>query len=288
MPEYDGYSPSRLKRKTRFMVDVFKFQDAREYLHAVFAEKKKANNEYSLSLWAKELGYDNPSTLSSVLRNVRPIGQKLRASIKQRYNLDLKQQLYFDLIANYCDTADEQQKSFFFEMIQTTNKNVALHFVDNDRFKTIADWWHIAIVELLKLSNTDGTVKELSSALRPFVSKEQVEKALFRLKRLGVVAQVGRNFHLKTDHLVIGDKGRSEAVQAFHEGLLKISQEKLKADSVEDRDFRATFLPIKLKDLEKAKKLAAEFHQKMYELASNDDGEVVLELHSQVVIWGSK
>ena len=87
---------------------------------------------------------------------------------------------------------------------------------------------------------------------------------------------------------MIGDKGRSEAVQSFHDGLLRISQEKLKTDSVEDRDFRATFLPIRLKDLAKAKKLAAEFHQKIYELIAKDDADVVLQLHSQVVIWGSK
>lgn len=136
------------------------------YLQEVFSERQRANPQYSLRGFALDLGV-NDSTLSQILKGVRPITEYRIKSLGRRLNLTPKQILGF---------------------VQShSNDNSTLGFkqLELDTFNVMADWYFDAILELSKLDGFNPDPKWIAKVLGLNISK--VRQAIQTLKRLGVI-----------------------------------------------------------------------------------------------------
>ena len=84
--------------------------------------------------------------------------------------------------------------------------------LDTDRFRTIADWYHLAILEVLKIPGCQS-VRAIATALG--LKSLVCQQALNRLVGLGLVKQVEHRFICMKDQ-VVGDGIPSDAVKSYH------------------------------------------------------------------------
>lgn len=116
----------------------------------------RKNPKYSLRAFAKALEV-GPSALSDMLNGKRPITQKMKHRLSLKLGLNLE------------------------------NLNVGYSQIAIDKFAFISDWYHYAILELMKIKDFQSDVTWIGKALG--ITKSEASAALERLQRLNLITQ---------------------------------------------------------------------------------------------------
>src|SRR5262249_20161371 len=133
------------------------------------------NPRYSLRAFAKALGI-GPSALSDMLNGKRTITR----TMKER--LGLAMGLPLDEIRKYQNAHEAHSKT----QLQNERKNI-LDFqqLTLDTFAIISDWYHYAILELMKVHSFKGDTTWISKSLG--ITKSEANAAVERLMRVGLI-----------------------------------------------------------------------------------------------------
>ena len=139
-----------------------------------------------MTYWAKELGYNNPSTLSSTLNGRRPFGLKIRAALKKFLSLNLSDEQYFEVLADLSNAKSPQEKIKLQEYIEEKNLGLNIESMDLEKFRVISDWYYLAILEALKMEEINS-VADLFQLIKPNINYSQIVKAVKRMCGLGMI-----------------------------------------------------------------------------------------------------
>ena len=129
-----------------------------------------SNRRYSLRAFAQRIGVDS-STLSRLFSGKRAVTKDMFDKIADRIGLDPEQRAPFrSSIADYNSRIDEKYR-----------------LLSQDTYRLIADWYHFAILELMKTGQFKSDPRRIAKQLK--ISVPQVNSALERLKRVGFLTQ---------------------------------------------------------------------------------------------------
>lgn len=141
--------------------------DFRTRLKDELIARCRKNPKYSLRAFAKALGIV-PSALSDMLNGRRTITNKSIERLGLSLGLSLKEIAQFQK-----ESADGGNKAARFQQITF------------DTFALISDWYHFAILELIKIENFMPTNQRIAQALG--ITKSEANIAIERLMRLNLV-----------------------------------------------------------------------------------------------------
>lgn len=139
------------------------------FLQQEFARRKRRNPNYSLRAFAKSLEMDD-STLCKVVHGERKAGKAFIRRVGVKLGLDPEQLNVFI----------ENPKQ------QTTQDQVDYQKLTIEASQVIADWYHYAILELLRLREFRLDTAWIAQTLN--ISTLEVEKALERLQSSRMIA----------------------------------------------------------------------------------------------------
>ncbi|MES2855054.1 MAG: TIGR02147 family protein, partial [Bdellovibrionota bacterium] len=188
----------------------------------------------------------SPSTLSEILNEKVGISTVKSRDLVKRLKLPAPHDDHFcDLVAGRHARNQKQKKEA--QIRATSRMRTANSQLSLDRFKQIADWYHYAILELVDLSPKYHSIEALSKALK--LSKVIVAEATHRLMRVGELELT--ETHWKTVNSVsnAGEQVPSDALKQFHTQVLKKAQEAIYDQTIEEREFQASFFCIDSADL---------------------------------------
>lgn len=132
----------------------------------------QGNPSYSLRAFARSLGYDF-SALSKILRGDRPAGKKVIQSLGSKLGLGPEElQLYIQPLSRRSSSGVLQSVSQY-ELIAV------------DSFRVISEWYHFAILELMRVKGFDPSVSWISRSLG--ITQVEARSALERLQRVGFI-----------------------------------------------------------------------------------------------------
>jgi len=209
---------------------VFQFIDPNEYLLNVLDEKKKNNPNFSIRAWARQLGYKNPDLLAKVLRGERRIKNGLSEKILETLKLSEKAKQYFKILVLLSNTNSITEKELYLSMLKSFNPKKPYSTLTVDQFRYIADWHHIAILELTRLADFKSDLTYIAKRLKSSLSKAQIQNAINRLIRLQLL-ETDKNGTLKKTSdkpLHVGGNVASEAIRKYHEQMIKKAESALK------------------------------------------------------------
>jgi uncharacterized protein (TIGR02147 family) len=207
--------------------------DPRHLIKETLSERISLNPSYSLRAFARDLKI-SPQQLSNFLNGKRGISEKVAAHIAQRLGLSEEE------TARFCQTISAQfsrsktKKAIAtahlkqFELNEGLTKNLELDF-----FKTISQWHHLGLMELIKISKNKSSTKLFSKRLG--IPETEILMSLQRLERLELITKTAQGWKLNQD-TVIADKGiPSEAIRHFHQQLLEKSILALRFQTQDER-----------------------------------------------------
>jgi uncharacterized protein (TIGR02147 family) len=236
-----------------------------EYLRSELSERSRRNPHYSIRAFARSAGIHS-STLSALLNGRRVLTVKTARGLLER--LGVEPQTSRRLLEDLLLPEDRVRASGF----RTLNK---------DDFELIASWEHYAILSLLELKHTKGTV--LWIAQRLAIPTGIALDSLQRLERLGWVTQVSKKWVLarRESRTTVNDVPQA-ALRRANRQYIERALRSLEAHGVAERDVTGITMAISKKRLPEAKAMIREFRRELCRFLESDEKDAVYRLNVQL------
>lgn len=230
------------------------FETFRDFLHATLESRIRKNPKYSLRAFARDLRI-NDSTLSQLLSGKRTV------TIKHIEQLGASLKLTSATIRKYLKNTSKNLSDNKIEFSQMTV----------DSFSMMADWFHDAILELLKVSDFQPDESYISKALGIHIS--QARGAIQRLKRLGLIsADEGQtwvtncqnslvNFDLPTSH---------QALKEYQKQILDLSKESIEHVDINKRNHTSFVVALDSELVEEVSLRIRQFQKQLIEFIESE------------------
>ena len=151
-------------RKTH---SIFEFLDYRAWLEAIFFEMKKQLKTYSYLKFSKELKLGS-SNVHLVISGKRLLTAKTGDKIAKSLALDTAEKKYLDLLVEYGASTAEQRAALFKKLIDVRMKRLA-SATEREELEFFTEWYHLAIIELLRIPESSDDAEWLAQKLSPRV-----------------------------------------------------------------------------------------------------------------------
>lgn len=241
--------------------------DYRQILHTEMQTRKLRNPSYNISSFAKLLDI-TASRLSEILRG--KVGLSVAKSVKICSALKFDERatsLFLDLVRSEHARSPKEKKE--------AKKRVELHkkFIQyhNDQFNFIADWYHHAIIELIRLDNTK-TPLAISRTLA--LDNKTTHEALERLVKMNIIVKEKKGFSISSANRKTSTDIPSEAIKKLNKQMLNKASDAIDQQNVDNRDFSIIFFSFNKSQLkiakEKIKKFRREFMEEFESAAGKD------------------
>jgi uncharacterized protein (TIGR02147 family) len=206
-------------------------QNILDVLKQEFIARCQRNESYSLRAYARFLHVDH-SLLAKILKGQKDLSKKMSFQVGEKLNL----------------SSSEIQK-----MLELKSKKFSSEQLKEDVFIAISDWYHFAILELIKTDHFSYNPKKISKRLG--VSLMEIEQAFERLVRLQFI-------EISKDHRVIlkkvnnnwfNHKDTNQARRLLQKNLLKKAMESIDKTPFDYRANSSLTIAINNNDLPKFK-----------------------------------
>ncbi len=255
-------------------------KNAQHILSEILSERQAVNPAYSLRAFARDLGV-SPQQLSNVMNGRRGLGPALAQEVVNQLDLDQNQKEWFleSLKAQF--SRSKVQRVVSKSKLTSLKSTAATKNLELDLFKTISNWYHFTLIELIKLSkNKSRKIQWFSEKLG--IPENEVNLALGRLQRLELISKTEMGWKVNQD-VVIADKGMStESIKNFHRQILEKAIQALAFQNSEERYGSSSSIPIKVKNVALAKKMLQKFRLEFDKAVTDpENGEEVYGLSLQ-------
>lgn len=240
------------------------FGDFRLYLQSELAARCQRNPRYSLRSFAETLAIGS-SDLSKLIRRQRRLTDKMLVKLAKR--LDLEPTI-IEAFRTHLSTEKQSRRS-----IQRAGATINDTFkqLDLDSFHLVADWYHLAILELLKVKGFALTASTIAKSLGITVTEANI--AVDRLQRLGLleinaegrwIDKAGATTSVTSDYTDVAKK-------KLQRQILEKASTALDNVPIAERDQSAILMAVSTKQLAAAKILIRDFRRQLCALMEEGD-----------------
>lgn len=229
----------------------------RDYLRQELNKRTRENPSYSLRAFAKHLGV-SASGLSMTLSGKTPVTLNFiqRVSAKLKLKKEVLTQLQIQLI-------NEKNKD--------TRECDELEFIDEDYFSIIKEWYHYAILNLMR---TKGFRPQAAwVAKRLGITFPEAQQAIEKLQRINLLRidngqwkDLSSKFTTHSNY-----KKYSLAAKENQKTLFKMALESIENDTFDSRFHSGSTIAIKNSDIEQAKIFINKFRKEFIQRFDNID-----------------
>jgi uncharacterized protein (TIGR02147 family) len=151
--------------------NILKTKDFKSLLQEELLKRCRKNPSYSLRSFAKYLGIGH-SALTEMLNGKRSITKKSMEKLGLVLGLSMNELEGYKMSANCSQTEAEKQQASYQQLTI-------------DQFAIMSDWYHYAILELIKIKDFPHTTNDFARALG--ITKSESNIAVERLFRIGLL-----------------------------------------------------------------------------------------------------
>jgi len=241
------------------------------FLKSELQRRITRNSSYSLRAFARDIDL-SPSRLSEVLSGRHGISRSSTRNICHKLSLANGQTEY------WCDFVDAEfsrcskQRELARKRLERAKTEPAVYEFSGDDFKLIADWYHLAILELLRLDGITAGLEWLATKLN--LSVECVFEALGRLERLKLIeATEDGHWQLCVARSSVNDRVNPDAMRQFHEQILNKAVTAISDFKSHERFLQATITAVSAQGYKEIVEALREFQSKVLEITKKYQGQ---------------
>jgi uncharacterized protein (TIGR02147 family) len=261
--------------------NVYDYSEPRTFLRDMLAEKQNHNPLFSIRAWARQMGFQCHTSLVFFLNGKRKIRPEHFDRLNKGLRLSGSEEAYFrNLVHMHCSKT-ESERSHYEANLQLLKPTKEEALVDMEKFKLIADWIHMAILEMTKLGNFEGSAEWIAKRLKVPLPIGQIQEAIDRLVYLGLLKwEDGRL--VKTNERLTTPKDRSsECAREHHKQVIRNALISVEEQDLSERILNSCAMTIDSSRLEEAKQLILRFRSDLAKLMEKDGGDETYQLSVQ-------
>ena len=256
--------------------------DFKTLLTRELEQRMTRNPRYSLRAFAKDMKMA-PALLSDILNGKCGLSRTSATKIAQKLGLTkVETEVFCDLVESKHARSKTSREQASLRLKERATQGIVLKFLtlDQETFSLLSDWYHLAILELMKIAQFKSDPQWIAKRLE--LSVHQVKLALMRMESLGVIEKKNGELVATSAHFHTPDGVPSQALKLHHEQFLKKANEALYTQSLEERDFRGLTIKCNKKNVEKVRaKLKKVLNELDAELSDDPNGDEVYQLSVQ-------
>ncbi len=245
---------------------VYNFSNLQDYLSAVTKHfLGRSQRPYSLSQWAKKLGYSSPRIVGMVLKGQRVPSPQMAKAWSQALGHEAKQKRYFELLVQLERERKRNRPvgDLFKELETLSPQKTTKLTIDTKAFAYIADWFHLVIKQLLSVQEKNKNVEWLFTKMRRKVSRAEIKRALENLIDLKLITQdlQNGNYSVLMENLTTTSDVPSEAIRLHHNQMMLRAQEALIEQDTSSREMTSATFRFDIDRVLEAKQAMREFRE---------------------------
>ena len=138
-----------------------------------------------------------------------------------------------------------------------------------DQFRVVSEWYYFAILSLVKTADFQSNSEWIAQRLG--ISVPQVNQAIDRLERLGLIENERGRIHLNQTRYRTTDDVMNLSVRKSHFETLELAKQSLEQNAIEERDFSSITMAVDVEQLAQAKSLIRKFQDDLDALLEGDE-----------------
>lgn len=220
-----------------------------DFLIAEYVRRKGDNSHYSERAFAGALGL-SPGFLKLLFQGKKKLSFPRAQEIAHKLQwTEVQRAKFLSAIQDHSEKSAKSLKGKFL-----------LSELD---FFEISDWFHFAIIELIKARSGRCTLKEICKQLA--ISKTEAAFAVKHLTRLNLVEEVDKGYYHVPESYEVPSVS-SAGIRKYHSQMLERAKESIEKQSMTERDLRGLTMAFDRSRLQEAKediqKFVAQFEKK--------------------------
>ncbi len=209
-------------------LNVFQFEDYRELLKALIAQRQREGKVFSYRWFSKQAGFRSPNFLKLVIDGQRNLSDQSVEKCIQTFKLHGAEAQYFRAIVQINQTKSLQFRTQLAETILKLKGFEKAHPLFESQYRYYSEWYHIAIREMIASGSFNECPQWIAENLVPKISVKQVEVALKTLEKLELIRR-NENGKYEVRHQSVGASHPlvKSSIVAFHQRMIGLAQESL-------------------------------------------------------------
>jgi len=262
--------------------DVFDFTDYREFLRAMYAERKARGLSYR---WlARRAGLSSPSFLKAVIDRRKNLAPTTATRVAGALGLSGDSADYFQLLvqANQSDDSAEQRRIGV--QLARLRRHQDVKELASARDAYYRQWYFPAIRELATTAHFRADPRWIARTLRPKITVPAAKRALAVLERIGLLRRdASGELRASSQQVTTELEPKSDQVAQFHRAMLERAAGALDDVAREERDISSITLCVERNGFAAFKKRIQQLRRELLdEFDAGASGVQVVQLNLQL------
>jgi uncharacterized protein (TIGR02147 family) len=246
-------------------IDTFMKNSISQMLTTELEHRRQHKSNYSLRAFARDLEI-SPAFLSYLIKGERSLKPDTAAVLAKKMKWNSHDSRLFVSLSRYQGAHSSPGRTMIQQDLEDLQKtHTKFENLRVDQFSIIADWYHLAILELIEVEGFSSNPTWIAQCLG--ISVTEASRALDRLVRLKMVTILSDGGLQKDKNNAVNDTP-SEAIRRFHRQHLKNAYEAINSVPFSKRHVSGTTVAIDATKLAEAEELIKEFRAKLSALLS--------------------
>ncbi len=265
-------------------INLFEYTSYRIYLRDLYELKKNTQKGFSHRVFVRTCGFASPNFLKLVMDGKRNLGRRAQEKLLGALKLNRLEREYFTALVGFEQAKTGQERAAQMAIISRLRHRTQVKAVEAERYEYLAKWYHVAIRELVGLSEFEENAVWINAQLGTKLSAVAVDRAIALLIDLGLLARDtnGRLTQTEAD-IVCEPRLFSVAVNAFYRQMFAKAIESIDGSRAADRDLSALTVGIDRATFEKMRAAIERCRHEIHDLASKAERkDVVCQMNFQL------
>ncbi len=212
-------------------------------LQNAYATRLSRNPRYSLRAFARDLGI-SAAGLSQVINKRQGVSPEKARLFGRRLGLSEAEIETLVLDATQAFGRSASARKAARKEIQRRSKEAPGQVLTVELFQAVSDWWHWALIEIAQIEDHHSVDSLVESAHRRIgLTPAALRDGVGRLLKLEILKK-GACIKPCKDTRIVPAGIPSEAIRKLHQQMLEKAQNALAFQSIDERDFGASFVSI--------------------------------------------
>ncbi len=256
------------------MVNIFEFQDYREYLKKYYEERKQKNALYSYQSFSRDMNFNNKGFLFNVLKGKKNLSGAHCYTISKVLEHTREQAEYFEKIVAFTQAKNEELRTNLLEKIleKNTANSILPHLFGKEQNEYLSKWYHSAVRALIDIVPISDNYELISQRLFPPITVEQAKKSIELLERLAFIRKGNDGiYRLNKKNIRAGEEISPVDRKRFHREMTELAKQSIINSDSNPHFISSVTMGISAKTYQIIHEEALKFKNRIIEIANNDE-----------------
>lgn len=254
------------------MIDIFVYQNYRDYLRDFYAEQKRTKKNFSYRAFAKKAGINASAFLYYVIKGQRNLTKSSAAQVAKAIGMSIREEEFFENLVSFNQSKSILEKTKYYNRLLQSQKPKKIEKVKRENFEYYSHWYHSVIRELVTLVNFKDDYQFLGMCTLPALTAKEAMKSVALLEKLGFIAKNEEGRYELANPVIATWSTGSEVfiIEKFQQEMLELARQSFTVFAKAERLNASTTLKISKSTFEFFKTKTREFRAELLELARLD------------------